>query len=705
MGKHTKSAYFTLVLLLLLVLAVTVTGRPLGYSSAELISDGIDDVQENQSSIILLKRMDSSEENCEQMYGFLPCSNNLLGHLFLIVVYEYLLFHGESYVASGGERVFKILGTGVFGASAFQKKLHETNAFLFNYRFSASGLLNAKETAQEHVFTGVGLLAGSTILLLTLLWGTCVIVGSRDLPGSSKSDSLTGSNPIKDSFQKLLSFSTGYGINTDVESTYMARIMLSSVIPFIIIQIPKVFHLSSSVEHFRLSSHGETIVIVITLVVSVIFLLCYFFYQIFQPWIQKRRLEYVKHEHIVLDILKHVQKQTLRKVLTDDGAPNVAAIRRFRKSHLDKEKAIADVMEELDPNGDKKITMDEFINGFTKWIDETKNALDKRFLSEKSLQDAYPIMQPWIQKKKEEHETRKNLISEVLMHVQSYALGSLLTEDGTPHIPALKRLFEKVDRNKDNYISQTELKELISDIKFGKILLDADEAVGKIMEELDVNKDQMISEEEFISGFSNWLGKSDNQTPRSAVSQGDIYQKKWEETNGLVDERSVERSPLEWIKAIMLLVVGIVMLAVLAEPLIYSVQSFSKTANISPFFVSFILVPLATNARQATSAIKAASLKNPRATSLTFSEIYGGVFMNNILGFSVLLSLIYFRGLSWDYSAEVLIVLIVCAIMGTAASFRSIFPVWTSFMAFLLYPLSLLLVYVLDDFSWWSQIL
>jgi hypothetical protein len=59
------------------------------------------------------------QQYCEQMYGFLPCSNDILGHLFLILVYEYLLFHGESYLAAGGKQIFEILGPGVFGASAF----------------------------------------------------------------------------------------------------------------------------------------------------------------------------------------------------------------------------------------------------------------------------------------------------------------------------------------------------------------------------------------------------------------------------------------------------------------------------------------------------------------------------------------------------------------------------------------------------------
>ena len=117
MRSIRKLAYLILVLL---IVVFKVHGRSLQYKSSELVSDGINDgVQVNESSILLFKGMDSSSEECEQMYGFLPCSNSMFGHLFLIVVYEYLLFKGESLVASGGEQIFKILGPGVFGASAF----------------------------------------------------------------------------------------------------------------------------------------------------------------------------------------------------------------------------------------------------------------------------------------------------------------------------------------------------------------------------------------------------------------------------------------------------------------------------------------------------------------------------------------------------------------------------------------------------------
>lgn len=115
MVKFAKTAFYASFLLI--VLSVKATGRFL--HDYKLVADEKDyPTPENELSFLHLKGI-GVEERCEQMYGFLPCSETLLGHLFLIVVYEYLLYHGESYVASGGKWIFKILGPGIFGASAF----------------------------------------------------------------------------------------------------------------------------------------------------------------------------------------------------------------------------------------------------------------------------------------------------------------------------------------------------------------------------------------------------------------------------------------------------------------------------------------------------------------------------------------------------------------------------------------------------------
>ena len=106
------SAFF--IFLFLSILQLHVQCRPL---PTKYLSNGVDNVESSEQDSFLV--LSNEGEYCKQMYGFLPCSNNVLGHLFLILVYQYLLFHGESYLAAGGEQVFKILGPGVFGASAF----------------------------------------------------------------------------------------------------------------------------------------------------------------------------------------------------------------------------------------------------------------------------------------------------------------------------------------------------------------------------------------------------------------------------------------------------------------------------------------------------------------------------------------------------------------------------------------------------------
>lgn len=81
-------------------------------------SDGTDDHLTNSSMLVL--NLKSSTVTCEPLYGFLPCTTELWGELFLIVVYEYLISLGQGYVSSGSDLFFKMFGTGIFGASLFQ---------------------------------------------------------------------------------------------------------------------------------------------------------------------------------------------------------------------------------------------------------------------------------------------------------------------------------------------------------------------------------------------------------------------------------------------------------------------------------------------------------------------------------------------------------------------------------------------------------
>ncbi|KAL7129482.1 hypothetical protein ABFS83_13G069200 [Erythranthe nasuta] len=657
---------------------------------------------------------EEEKSSCEQMYGFLPCSQTNSGHFFLILVYQYLLFHAESYVASGGKRIFKILGPGLFGASVFQiiGSLPEALILL------ASGLTNkSNETAEELVLTGVGLLAGSSILLLTLIWGTCVLLGSQDFSTHLQNNLSEINNILYNPIERFFfSLSPGNGVSTLTGARNTSIIMLLSVIPLIMVQFP---------TFLRLSDVGERVFVLFTLVVSILFLLCYFFYQFFKPSIQRRRLLYIKHEHLAVDILNHVQNQTAGDLLDENGMPDISTIKRLfgetdsdgdkvisfaefkaflqeiktRKFQSDEENTAAEIMKAFDSNNDQKITEEEFVQGMTKLLDDTKDAMNKRLHSVKSLKDLYKVLKPWIEKKREEREIMKHLIPDILDYLQNSVYGSLLADDRTPNIHAIKELFKRIDADKDGCLSYSELKEMMTDIKFGTIPYDAELAASKLMKVLDVNEDNVINEEEFVDGLFKLLNTTlDIRGRNSKESEDDTYQKTWEQTDKLLEEKFIDKSKLAWAKAIGLLLLGLVMLGLLAEPLIQSVRNFSKSAKVPSFYVAFVLVPLTTNARIAVSAVREARRKKLHLTSLTFSEIYSTVFMNNVLGLIVLLSLVYFRGLAWNYSVEILAVTIVSGIVGIFSSLSRVYPVWTSISAYLMYPLSLVFVYILGHF-------
>lgn len=540
------------------------------FSTRDLISDG--------SNVLRLPT--EADSTCEQTYGFLPCTTTVLGNLFLILVYGFLMYTAATFLSNGSELLLEILGPGIVGGLFLPILGALPDAMLI----LVSGLSGSTEVAQSQVSVGMGLLAGSTVLLLTIIWGTCVIVGKCDIEDSIALDS-TDTRGFH---------LTGSGVSTDIWTSYAARIMIISVIPFLIVQLPQILH----------SNSGRHLAVLIGFVVSVCLLISYCLYQIFQPWIQRRKLEYIKHKHVIVGLLRHLKMRSLGRLLKDDGQP------------------------------DKEV---------------------------------------------------------------------------------IRKLFTTIDENKDGHLTHGEMTALVVGIQFEEIDLDHDDAVTKIMADFDTSRNQLIDETEFVNGVCRWL----QAAQRSRVPSGDAgphtvkflsdfhTETKREhdllDVGGQSDEggEGVENARWISIKAGLFLLLGSCIAAAFADPLVDVVDNFSDATSIPAFFISFIFLPLATNSSEAVSAIIFASRDKRQTASLTFSEIYGAVTMNNVLCLSVFLALVYVRGLTWDFSSEVLVILIVCIVMGAFASFRTVFPLWTSITAILLYPFSLALVYVLDyQFGW-----
>lgn len=113
--KHIKKM-IKLTLAILLLLALTDYGRSRLISNI-MISDGIYNATTAAAGAV--PGLGATTVSCEPPYGFLPCTTELPGLIFLVVVYQYLLSLGQKYVSEGSDLFFQTFGPGVFGASLF----------------------------------------------------------------------------------------------------------------------------------------------------------------------------------------------------------------------------------------------------------------------------------------------------------------------------------------------------------------------------------------------------------------------------------------------------------------------------------------------------------------------------------------------------------------------------------------------------------
>ncbi|PWA66613.1 sodium/calcium exchanger family protein / calcium-binding EF hand family protein [Artemisia annua] len=564
------------IITILSLFVVATTGRIITTTSLSS-SDGV-----NDGGILRFKPfLTSSQEICEQTYGFMPCTTTAFGNLFLILVYGYLMYLAATYLSAGSELLLQILGPGLVGGLCLPVLGALPDAMLI----LVSGLSGSTETAQDQVSVGMGLLAGSTVMLITSIWGTCIVVGKCDIQNSLAQD-----NKDTKGFNLI-----GSGVSTDIWTSYSAMIMAVSVLPFIVVQFPQILH----------STSGRHTSVLLALILSVSLLVAYCLYQVYQPTLQKRHLDFAKHKHVRSRILKYLKMR---------------------------------------------------------------------------------------------------------------ALGRLVDSHGEPNREVLAKLFNSIDANKDGSLSLSELRALVVGMQLYEININEEDAVTKVMKDFDTSENNEVEFDEFVAGVGRWLNEAKGFSkitsiagPDSLKYVHDYYEETKKEHDLLGDqtheeeeEEGVDDPRTTTIKAVLLLLLGTAIAAAFADPLVDAVGNFSAATSIPSFFISFIVLPLATNSSEAVSAIIFATRKKQRSASLTFSELYGAVTMNNVLCLSVFLALVYVRGLTWDFSSEVLVILIVCIVMGVFGSCRTTFPLWTSFIAFLLYPFSLILVYVLDYGYGWS---
>lgn len=151
-----------------------------------------------------------------------------------------------------------------------------------------------------------------------------------------------------------------------------------------------------------------------------------------------------------------------------------------------------------------------------------------------------------------------------------------------------------------------------------------------------------------------------------------------------------------WRRSLCMMLGGTGLVLLFSDPMVDVLAGIGTFLGIPPFYVSFILAPLASNAAELLSAMNYAAKQTKTSYTLGVSQLLGAANMNNTFCLAIFLTQIYGAHLIWEFSAETLSILFVELVMFIFAQ-KEVFSAWLAIVIMALFPLSIVIVYVLEN--------
>jgi|EP00670_Eutreptiella_braarudii_P014778 Ca2+/Na+ antiporter len=526
--------------------------------------------------------------------------------LSLGVVYGYILFTGSNLISEGSELLLLIPSiAGIVGSVVLPILGAVPDGAIV--LFSGMG-----PNAQEEVSVGVGALAGSTIMLLTVPWCLSIIAGRVNCfngeytykrPASATSEWKRLDPP--DRWLKT-------GVKCDSSIKTSGRFMLMTAGAYLVIQIPAFFASCGTtyeMEHGECHKNGLYVWAILGLIMCIGMFIWYLHTQI---------AESDEGRHVVLEaLIDKVRQRAVRQTIT--------TLRALYKDYLPAER-------------DSLLKNPDWTSG-----DRMKHFL-RPFFNEFDTDRSGAIGVDELQ-------------------------GLLVKLGEKADRTTAEALLAAVDKDKSGFIEFDEFLEVI-----GKQMQDA------YMKEIAKPEDPETPGLKRRSTMGRLIKHEEEEVEEDAEMPEDLTDLSPEEQRRRILMRSAVKLSLG---------TGLVLL--FSDPMVGVMSEMGSRCGISPFYISFVLAPLASNASELISAYVFAAKKTPKTMTISFSALLGAATMNNTFCLGIFFALIAFNNLAWAFSAETISILFVEACMYKVAQ-KTEHPTYYAFLVLLLYPISLAVV-------------
>jgi len=543
-------------------------------------------------------------------------TSGLLQNLFLLAAYGLILFTASNLISDGSELLLLVPALRAIVGSVVLPILGAVpdGAIIL---FSGLG-----ENAQEEVAVGVGALAGSTIMLLTVPWFLSVYAGRVNVHANGElnykrpkgyTGPWTKLNPPGNMSLRKTAVDCPHAV------TISGRVLLVTALTYLIIQIPAFFGGSIKAEDHTAKStaaeaRSEHLWAVFGSVVAFAFFVLYLVYQ--------------------------VAKKESGTVKIDEKLEEVTHV------------AIKD--------GRLKIS--------TAFFDDLKAAKAQMGPEEGASLKHTPN---W---KRLEH--------------------------------TLKKFYNEVDSDKSGLIDFPEFQVLMYTL--GEKNLSSTELKARF-DSVDGDMNGTLNFDEFCTALVKLIGELGHDTTKVSLQRqitapaGDApaIEVDEEEEEEDVPEDLKDNDPKKQMSRIMkrsfgMMAMGTALVLIFADPMVDVLSDLGFRLGIPPFYISFVLAPLASNASELIAAFNYAGNKTRRTIAISFSTLIGAGVMNNTFCLGIFLLLVAVKGLAWQFAAETLTILVVEVIMGLMAA-KKMHTLGDGLFVLSLFPASLAGIYFLQN--------
>eukprot|EP00929_Paragymnodinium_shiwhaense_P055271 TRINITY_DN276_c0_g1_i1.p1 TRINITY_DN276_c0_g1~~TRINITY_DN276_c0_g1_i1.p1 ORF type:complete len:584 (+),score=194.12 TRINITY_DN276_c0_g1_i1:106-1857(+) len=575
---------------------------------------------------------------------FVPPDDMSIGQLlWTFCTYAYMISMASNLISDGSELLLLIpQAAGLVGSIVLPILGAVPDGMMV--LFSGLGPLLV---AQSNVSVGVGALAGSTVMLLTVPWFLSVLGGRVDIVDGKaqykKAEKLTNSGL----------FNTGIQFQEQIKAN--AKVMLVTSLTYLLIQVPAFMaddqkmtaspgkdgkpDLKSWEHELKSESKSENMFALYGLILCIVEFMAYLYIQ------------------YVATLPEDGKKPTTSPGCFSKVKTWFHKNLKIGESRYTTPAKIAEMCERMGIQG--------FLEGFRKehslGIDYGSN---RQLLAEKS----------------------EDMLGATFKGILDFFFNKYANMNDS-----------------DGKISRQEFDRILDDLHLYYPSADRD----KYFYEVDVDRSDSVTRDEFAQCFMLLAALP----PRYTVAKraGEASQKLGaggedddeEEEQEEVPEDFKDLSPEDQRAAILkrsmwMMSVGTIMVLIFSDPLVEVLAAFGKVTGVPAFYISFVLAPLASNASELVAAYKYSIKKTSKTITVSLNTLEGAACMNNTFCLGIFLALIYVQGLAWKFTAETVSILLVQLIIFFIVVSKNYQTMFDACVILSLLPLSLALVYVME---------